>query len=139
MKTVGIFSAIALAAIAFALLAMLYTIDPTDSAWYPKCALYSLTGLHCPGCGGLRGMHQLLRGNFVAAIGMNALAFVVLPALAAVGLINYVRRLRHRKTSAGPAPRLIPVWTCWAVLILVVVFTIARNIPYEPFVYLAPG
>ena len=137
--TTSLLVPVALLGLGAAVLAMIYTIDPTDSAWYPKCALYSLTGLHCPGCGGLRGTHQLLQGNIAAAMSMNALAFVMLPALAVTWMVNRVRHSRHHKAGTGPPPRLLPVWTGWGILALVVAFTILRNVPYEPFLYLAPN
>lgn len=142
MRSQSITTTLALSALlvtGIAALGMLYAINPAGSAWYPKCLLHSLTGLHCPGCGGLRGTHQLLQGHFAAALRLNALAFVLLPALAITWLVNVIRRSRHDKSSAGPLRRLLPDWTGWALAAVVVAFTILRNIPYEPFVYLAPN
>ena len=120
-------------------LGALYAVDPAGSAWYPKCPFHSLTGLHCPGCGGLRGAHQLLQGNVVAAVRMNALVFVVGPPLLVTWAVNRYRRAHHRSAIDAAAPALLPIWAWWTLLAVVVVFFIARNVPYEPFVLLAPG
>jgi hypothetical protein len=142
MRRQSIASVLAFAAVlgvGIATLGMLYAVNPAGSAWYPKCPLYSLTGLHCPGCGGLRGAHQLLQGNFAAAFRMNALAFLLLPPLALTWLVNLFRKPRYRRSGGDPRPSLFPNWIGWALLVVVVTFAIARNIPCEPFVYLAPG
>lgn len=143
-STVTSLALLALLGVGFAALGMLYAVNPAGSAWYPKCTLHSLTGLHCPGCGMLRGTHQLLQGNVAGALSMNALAMVLVPIVVATCLVNFIRRSRrhrsrHRQLPDQPLPRLLPDWTGWAIFAIVVVFTIARNIPYEPFLYLAPG
>ncbi|MCA9099710.1 MAG: DUF2752 domain-containing protein [Planctomycetales bacterium] len=122
-----------------ATLSMLYAVNPDGSAWYPKCPLHELTGLNCPGCGGLRGVHQLLRGNVMAAFRLNALAFLLLPPLALTWLVNQYRQWRHRQRGGEVPQSLFPSWTGWVLLIVVVAFAIARNIPWGPFLYLAPG
>jgi hypothetical protein len=138
-STVTSLALLALLGVGFAALGLLYAVNPAGSAWYPKCTLHSLTGLHCPGCGMLRGTHQLLQGNVAGALSMNALAMVLVPIVLATCLVNLARRSRHSQLPDQPLPRLLPDWTGWAIFTIVVVFTIARNIPYEPFLYLAPG
>ena len=130
---------VALLGIGVAALGMLYAVNPAGSIWYPKCPVHLLTGLHCPGCGAMRGAHQLLQGNVAAAISMNTLAFLLLPPLAISWVVNLIRQSGLCKSAAGPPRRLLPDWTGWVLLAVVVAFTIARNIPYEPFVYLAPS
>ena len=53
--------------------------DPADSGLFPPCPFFALTGLHCPGCGTLRGLHQLLNGHLLAALGLNPLMVLALP------------------------------------------------------------
>jgi len=62
-----------------AVLAALYLFDPATGNYYPACPVHQLTGLQCPGCGGLRAMHQLMHGNFGLAWGLNPLVFFLWP------------------------------------------------------------
>ena len=64
---------------------------------------------------------------------------VLVPIVVATCLVNLARRSRHHQLPDQPLPRLLPDWTGWAIFAIVVVFTIPRNIPYEPFLFLAPG
>ena len=60
-------------------LMVLYTYPPEDFAYYPKCWLYVLTGLHCPGCGATRAVFALLHGDWEQALAYNALFVLLLP------------------------------------------------------------
>jgi hypothetical protein len=120
-------------AVGFALLAVaaatLYLFEPTQYRFYPQCALHRYTGLACPGCGALRAVHQLLRGHFWAAFQLNSLLILVLPVAAWHAGDSFLRTWR------GRPPRAIfpsPFWG-WLALGAVVVFTIARNLPFFPF------
>lgn len=57
----------------------LYLLNPAEYTYYPTCYLYLITGKLCPGCGGMRGMHQLLHGNFIEALKFNLLLILVVP------------------------------------------------------------
>src|SRR3954454_6715325 len=50
------------------------TVDPNHPGHYPVCPLYRLTGIYCPGCGGLRSAHSFIHGDLLAALQDNALA-----------------------------------------------------------------
>lgn len=107
------------------LVAVLFVFDPAQHSFYPRCTLKALTGLDCPGCGGLRATHQLLHGNIAAAFRLNPL-FVTLGPLAAAWLVCLgARGIRRREI---PQLRLPPPI---AVLLFVVAlaFTILRNLP----------
>ena len=109
--------------------------DPATSGLFPPCPLRYLTGWYCPGCGSLRAMHQLLQGNLRAAWALNPLTIVLLPFLA-YGTASYALfeiRGRHLPQIFLPA-----VWIR-ALFGVIVLFGIARNIPFHPFDLLAPG
>ena len=64
-----------------AFLAIYFFFDPAGAAWMPKCPVYVLTGLECPGCGTQRALHALLHGNPAEAWKHNALLMISLPVI----------------------------------------------------------
>lgn len=114
---------IVLGASTLSILSILYVANPAMSGLFPRCPLHWLTGLFCPGCGSLRATHLLLHGNLVGAFGMNPLMVLSLPVL---GLLV----VRPRWSYAQ--------WLPWAVLTVLIVYGIARNIPMWPLTLLAP-
>lgn len=61
------------------LAAILFFFNPGQHGFYPFCLFYRMTGLQCPGCGSLRALHQLLHGNILEALRLNALLTLSLP------------------------------------------------------------
>lgn len=133
MRRHYLIAAATLAGLAGLILLRLY--DPATSGIFPPCPLRYLTGLYCPGCGSLRAIHQLLLGNIRAAWSLNPLTVMFLPfityGLASDGLIQ----VRGRGL---PQPFLRAIWI-QALCALVIMFGIARNLPFHPFDLLAPG
>jgi hypothetical protein len=114
--------AAALAAAGFVLVAL---VDPYESGRYPPCPWHALTGLWCPGCGGLRAAHDLAHADLAAAAGSNALAVALVPAAA----VLWWRWLAQRwRGETAAAPSLSP-GAMVGVLIVAMIFTIARNLP----------
>lgn len=119
-------------------LLVLGVFPPTATAWYPKCTLYTQTGLHCPGCGLTRATHAALNGRIGEAVSQNVLVFVIVPWLLLFvvrGLWHYLWQIpldRRRPTLRWPA------WLSYTVLVLLLTFSVARNIPVYPFTLLAP-
>lgn len=66
-----------------AVLAFLYFFNPQEIPSFPRCPFLALTGLKCPGCGTLRGIHSLLHLRFADAWAYNPLMVVSIPFLAA--------------------------------------------------------
>ena len=58
------------------LVIVLQKYDPVEHKLYPRCSFHVVTGLHCPGCGGLRSMHHLTNGRLATAF-QNHPAFVL--------------------------------------------------------------
>jgi hypothetical protein len=103
-------------------------IDPNQSGHYPVCPLYALTGLYCPGCGGLRSAHAVAHGELAAAFGDNALAVVGYGAAALLWALWMVRGVRARTKQPLPIPRHPVVW--WALGGVILIFTVIRNLPF---------
>jgi hypothetical protein len=112
----------------------LYSFNPAGSGVYPICPFHALTGLHCPGCGTGRALHQLLHGNVLAAMRLNPLAVVLLPPLA-YGMLSLALQFVGRKPLPG---KLIPAFWIWMLLAVILLYWVLRNIPCYPFSLLAP-
>jgi|ERR1041385_5159313 len=124
---------IAIGAASTAVLVILFLFDPAHHHFYPVCALHNLTGLNCPGCGASRAMHQLLHGNVIAALHLNALVVACLP----IGAFHAGRAgLRLLRAKPGRF-EIKPVWI-WIGGASVLIFAILRNLPFEIFAWLRP-
>ena len=123
---------IALACVACGL-AVIYRAGPTPPAWYPPCPLHATTGLLCPGCGSARTLHALAHGNLAAACGHNILIVIVAPFLLVWAMLSLWRGLRRNLP-----PIEAPLGLAHITLVAVVVFMLARNLPWWPFTLLAP-
>jgi hypothetical protein len=112
----------------------IYVFDPKASGIYPICPFHALTGLHCPGCGTGRAMHELLHGNVWAAMHYNPLAVILLPPVT-YGMLSVALQFVGRK----PLPNVfIPAFWIWTLLAVILLYWVLRNIPYYPFSLLAP-
>ena len=114
--------------------AVLFLFDPSKYGFYPRCTLYTTTGLYCPGCGSLRALHHLAHGEILTALHYNLLLVVALP---------FVAFFSARRALLWYSGKALPPFTLsgkWMIVVLVVfaVFTILRNIPIAPFNWLAP-
>ncbi|MEU7554534.1 DUF2752 domain-containing protein [Streptomyces sp. NPDC044571] len=114
--------------VAVATLAFAYVgaVDPNEPGHYPVCPLFRLTGILCPGCGGLRSAHAFAHGDLGTALGANALAvagYFVFAGYMALWLVRAGRGV--------PGPRFVLRGAyAWALGALVVVFVIVRNLPF---------
>lgn len=117
-----------------AVTAVLYLYSPSESRLYPSCPFKMLTGLECPGCGTLRGLHALTHGNIGAAFGLNALMVLSLPFIVYSAVKYIVTGILGREQHY----LFIPSVFIWALLGGVILFGILRNLPYHPFVLLSP-
>nr|WP_202523682.1 DUF2752 domain-containing protein [Kitasatospora sp. SID7827] len=100
-------------------------VDPNRPGHYPVCPLLRATGWWCPGCGGLRGVHALTRGDVAAAAHDNLLVTV----LAAVLLVLWAR---WAVLAVRGRPVRGPRWTArrvGALVLLVLLFGVLRNLP----------
>jgi hypothetical protein len=114
--------------IAGAILAVLlaaYFINPSQAGFLPPCMFHHMTGLHCPGCGASRALHQLAHGNLLTALSYNPLLVLMLPALVYLLFRQPPGMFRDARWA----------WVLGGVVIL---YWILRNIPVYPFTLLAP-
>lgn len=112
-------------------LAILFYFKPGHHAFYPACHFHSLTGLHCPGCGSLRALHELTHGNLIEAARLNALLLLCLAGVAWLALRFALANLRRQRFTFS-----VPTAWLWAFLSVAVAFGVLRNLP--GFAWLAP-
>ncbi|HET9671997.1 MAG TPA: DUF2752 domain-containing protein [Actinomycetota bacterium] len=111
----------------------LHLVDPTEVS-IPTCPFRAITGLACPGCGTLRCLHALLGGDVAGALDLNALTVLALPLLVAAWLGTGYRAMLMRP----PPLRIEPAWVGQTVAVGAGLFWVLRNLPWEPFRWLAP-
>lgn len=103
--------------------------NPTDGG-FGVCPFLAVTGHHCPGCGALRSVYSLLRGDLIAALTYNPLTLLV-----ALPFVVWV-------TLSFMSPKItfptVGLRTSISVLTITMLFGVLRNVPVEPFSYLAP-
>ena len=112
-KTFRAFLAVVILAAVAAGLWVLYTYDPVQTAFFPKCIIRSFTGLQCPGCGLQRALHALLHGEIAASFTYNP--FIYFTSLILVSIWLFPRMTGH------------PFFG-YAVALLVVAYTVIRNV-----------
>lgn len=103
---------------------LLHTVDPREPGHYPTCPFLLVTGLYCPGCGGMRAVAALTDGNMGAAVGYNPLAVVAVVAVVGV-FISWSRRRwlgLPRQVTTRP-------WVPLTVAGVIAVFWLLRNLP----------
>ncbi len=121
----------------FFLLRYYYINDPAisqEGTVFAVCPFHYITGLHCPGCGSQRAIHDLLHVKILEAIKHNAMLVLVLFILgnkvyawiSKKYLPNYYYDLNGKS------------WFTYTIVGLVLTFWILRNIPLHPFTHLSP-
>jgi hypothetical protein len=125
--------AVAFTVSSLAALLYLRLFNPASSGLFPPCPFRAITGLNCPGCGTLRGLHQLLHGHPLAALDLNPLMVMTLPFMAYVFLSYALVALRGR----GLPKVFIPSPLIWVIFWVIISFWVLRNIPVYPFTLLA--
>jgi hypothetical protein len=111
------------------LLVSLFLFDPSRHGFFPRCMFHQVTGLNCPGCGGLRAAHQLLHGHVKEAFALNPLLLLLAPVLAWFGVAQVWRAVTGREMGH---PFRHAAWL-WALFAAVVVFGVVRNLPIPIF------
>lgn len=103
----------------------LHVRDPHAEGSWGICPTAAM-GFACPGCGGLRAVNDLTNGDLLAAASSNLAFVVLLPFLLAGLAVWVVARWRGRRVVV-PMRIVRPV--AWAGLVLLVAFSVLRNLP----------
>ena len=74
--------------------------DPHESGSWGLCPFSALTGLYCPGCGGLRAVNDLTHGDLMGAASSNLVFVVLVPVIVVLWL-----RWTGRAWAGGRPPR----------------------------------
>jgi hypothetical protein len=92
-----------------------------------------VTGTYCPGCGGLRAVNDLTRGDVAGAASSNLLFVSTLPLIA----LLWVRSVGQRwlGTSRPMKPAVVTALVT-VLVVLIMVFWVVRNLPFAA--WLAP-
>jgi len=100
-----------------------YFNDPAANHMAPRCAIKTLTGYDCPGCGFQRAFHSMLHGDIRAAWGFNPMLFFMIPLAAFYALIESMpgRFVRLRRILLSPAAII-------ATALIIIAWWIIRNI-----------
>lgn len=100
--------------------------NPATGTPLLPCPFHAATGLWCPGCGMTRGLHKLLNGDALGALGSN----LFLPMALALGTwlwLSWLWPSVGRGRLPGPSRLAPPVWI--GVVVALVVYGVARNLP----------
>jgi len=111
-----------------------YFYNPVTKA-YPSCPFYYYTGLYCPGCGSSRAVYQIVHGNFLYALNLNPLLII------AIFFIFYllIGKLNIKvKRKAIFRRKVFTKKIYIAIIVVIGLYWIIRNIPVYPFSILAP-
>ena len=103
--------------------------DPHVKGSWGLCPLYALTGIYCPGCGGLRAMNNLTNGDLLASVHSNVL---LLPLLVFAAFTLW-RWLSLRWRTDGPLRLPLTPWWGWVTVAVMAAFWVLRNTPWGTF------
>ena len=100
--------------------------NPLQNDFFPKCPLWSITGVKCPGCGSQRAVHHLLNFELISALKENLLIVFGLPYL----LIGFIL-----KKIENPSIKLIQLRklfygkrAMYLLFIIIIIYWIVRNV-----------
>ncbi|QIS08337.1 DUF2752 domain-containing protein [Nocardia arthritidis] len=107
-------------------LVLLHLRDPHQEGSYGECPVYALTGWYCPGCGGLRAVHNLTDGHLIDAIHSNILALPLVMAFL-VWVTDWTVRAWRGQSMRLPS---IGIRTAGVFFALLAVYSVLRNTPW---------
>src|SRR5450432_3829265 len=117
------------------LMALYFFADARNSAIFPRCIFYSLTGLYCPGCGSQRAFSSLLHGDLWQAIRYNLLFILCLPLLCYSAVVTVINVFRKEQVVQQI---FYSTFFVKILFVIIIIFWIGRNISFYPMNLLAP-
>ena len=113
--------------------AYLGAVDPNAPGHYPLCPTKYFTGLDCPGCGGLRCVHSLAHGDVAGALDHNAFVTLLVLPLVVAGFVVWAWHAWRGDPPVPPGQHWFEKrWLFITLTVVMVVFTVVRNIPVVP-------
>ena len=113
--------------------AFLFFVNPGNVA-YPPCLFKKFTGWQCPGCGSARACYHLLHGDLFSALDYNLLLTLFMPFLT----LEVLSRIFSTGARLPVRFRLVQNHVrARYILVIVLIFWIARNLPVHPFRFLS--
>ena len=112
----------------------LFYLDPAKLPFFPKCAFHMATGYSCPGCGSSRALYQLTHGNVLEALRLNPGIMFLL----GMGVTDFGRYIRSVKLSEPFQTVFANVRLVIGLVVGMLLYAVARNLPWAPFTDLAP-
>ena len=112
----------------------LFFLDPSKHTFFPKCAFHMATGYSCPGCGSSRALYQLTHGNVLEALRLNPGIMFLL----GMGVTDFGRYIRSVKLSEPFHTVFANVRLVIGLVVGMLLYAVARNLPWAPFTDLAP-
>lgn len=106
----------------------LHVRDPHQQGSWGICPTKFLTGWDCPGCGGLRAVHDLTDLDVSAALSSNILVVLAVPLLVLLWL-GWLRRAWRGQGAPYQVSR-IHLALGQAAVVVMVVFAVVRNTPW---------
>ena len=101
--------------------------DPHVQGSWGFCPFRALTGLDCPGCGGLRAVHDLTNLDVAGAASSNLLLVLMVPVVLVLWLAWTRRAWRSDRPLLASVSR--PMLWGQVALVVIAIFTVARNLP----------
>ncbi|MEU1985782.1 DUF2752 domain-containing protein [Nocardia sp. NPDC019395] len=125
-RAAGVALPVAVAGAGAAAVLLLHLRDPHIEGSYGVCPTWGLFGVYCPGCGGMRAVHNLTDGHIIDSLHSNLLALPVL-----VLFVLWVGDWAIRAWR-GEGPRLpgISTTTAWVLIGSLAVYAVLRNTPW---------
>jgi hypothetical protein len=110
--------------------------DPylNGNSFLPICPLYKSTGLFCTGCGTQRALHEIYNGQFLNAIHQNLLFTIIYLLCIFDFILILLKKEKIRPFTLLSSYKKLSL----AILVIVIVFTVTRNINIPLFQLLAP-
>jgi len=122
---------LATAAGSLAALGYLAAVNPNEPGHYPLCPTQALFSVDCPGCGIMRGTHDLITGDVPRALDHNVLLVALVPLAVVLWARWLVRAWRGVTPAVSTSQFRRRNLVMISALIAILVFGVIRNfVPY---------